>query len=119
MSAGLPSTGIGSALYLALIIWMVVRQVGRVAIKTSASSQWPYVGKTTAIAVAMISVGVGESVLIHRAAMPLSADFAILPVVCMALMPFILLLLLMACLHFLRLAVGTAKTKREVCPSNV
>lgn len=122
MSAGLPSTGIGSALYFVLIIWMFVRHMGRATINTSNSSQWPYIGKTMAMMAAMVAVSIGESILIYGAFkltashMPAPADAANVPIVLIIAMPFIILFLLMGCLHVVRLAVGrvTADHARKV-----
>jgi hypothetical protein len=126
MSAGLPATGIGGALYLLLIIWMLSRQLASTARgDSSEASKWPFIMKMVVIAITMATVAIGEIILINGARtlaisnMPALANFLTPPsnsfIVVMAAMPFILLLLLIACLHSLRLAVGAAKTKREVC----
>src|SRR6476619_3314760 len=116
MSAGLPATGIGGALYLLLIVWMVLRELPRPANgNCSAPSRWPFIGKMVAISLVMVIVLLGERLVIQDilkvavAYMPGLAIYATVPsgsfVLLMAAMPFILLLLLMACLHVLRLSL--------------
>jgi hypothetical protein len=118
MSAGLPATGVGGALYLLLVIWMVLRELtGPAKGNHSARSRWPFIGKMVAISLVMVVVVLGERLLIQGVLkvavehMPGLAMYATLPsgsfVLLMAAMPFILLLLLMTCLHVLRLALAS------------
>ena len=117
MSAGLPATGIGGALYLLLIVWMLLRELARPRnVSRSGPSRWPFIGKMVAISIVMVVVLLGERFLIHGVLkvavthMPGLAMYATVPsgsfVLLMAAMPFILLLLLMACLHVLRLSLA-------------
>jgi hypothetical protein len=124
MSAGLPATGLGGALYLVLIIWMLSRQLASTARgNRSEASQWPFTGKMVVVAMTMVAVAIGETMLIYGARklaisnMPALAN-VLTPrptsfIVVMAAMPFILLVPLMACLHCLRLAFGVTKPKRQ------
>jgi hypothetical protein len=101
MSAGLPATGLGGALYLLLIVWMLLRQLTRTANGISSeSSRWPLIGKMVFVSLAMVLVVLGEVYI------PGLAKFAIIPsgsfVLLMAAVPFVVLLMLIACLHFLR-----------------
>jgi hypothetical protein len=118
MSAGLPATGLGGALYLLLIVWMLVRELNRSRpVPRSAPSRWPFIRKMLLILFVMVVVLVGERFLIHAlleatvSYVPGLARNARLPsdsfVILMAAMPFILLLLLMAGLHVLRLSLPT------------
>ena len=118
MSAGLPATGIGGALYLLLIVWMLVRELNRSgSVPRSAPSRWPFIGKMLLILFVMVMVLVSERFLIHAlleetvSYVPGLARYARLPsdsfVILMAAMPFILLLLIMAGLHVLRLSLRT------------
>jgi len=67
MSAGLPATGIGGALYLLLIVWMVLRELARPANgNCSAPSRWPFIGKMAAISLVMVIVLLGERLLIQE-----------------------------------------------------
>jgi hypothetical protein len=120
MSAGLPATGVGGALYLLLIFWMLSQQLGStVRSDSSEASQWPFICKMVAIAITMVAVTIGELMLIDGARalavskMPVLANYLTSRsnsfVVVMAAMPFILLPVLMACLHCLRLALGASK----------
>jgi hypothetical protein len=119
MSAGLPATGIGGVLYLLLIVWMLSRQLVRYARgDATEASEWPFTIRMVVIAVTMVTVAIGEIMLINGARtlvisnIPTLANFLTPPsnsfIVVMAAMPLGLLLLLMACLHSLRLAVGGA-----------
>jgi hypothetical protein len=121
MSAGLPATGVGGALYLLLIFWMLFRQlVSNGRGDSSEASQWPFTCKMVVMAIAMVAVTIGELMLIDSARtlaisnMPALAHY-LTPrsnsfVVVMAAMPFILLPLLMACLHCSRLAIAASKS---------
>jgi len=119
MSAGLPASGIGGALYLILIIWMLLRGLTKPGRSTnSASSQWPFIAKMIAMAIVMVAVVIGERMLIHGALelvvsyVPALSRFVKPPSVSfivMATIPFVLLMLLMACVHALRFVVSVGK----------
>jgi hypothetical protein len=123
MSAGLPATGLGGALYLLLIVWMLFRQVASTARGDSFNaSQWRFIIKMVLIATTMVAVTIGEVMLFNGARtlaisnIPVLANFLIprsnLFVLLMASIPFILLPLVMLSLHVLRLAIGIPKTER-------
>src|SRR5260370_39014656 len=116
MSAGLPATGVGGALYLFLIVWMLLRELTRTATGPSSDrSRWPIIGKMEFILLAMVVVALGERLLINSALelaalyIPGLAKFLIVPsvssVLFMAASPFVVLLLIMGCLHGLRLSL--------------
>jgi hypothetical protein len=68
MSAGLPATGVGGALYLLLIVWMVLRELTRPTNGNhSVPSRWPFIGTMVAISIVMVVVLLGERFLIHGA----------------------------------------------------
>jgi hypothetical protein len=101
---------------LLLIVWMVLRELARLRNSGGpAPSRRPFIGKMIAISIIMVAV-LGERLLIHGALkmavayMPSLTVYATIPsgsfVLLMAAMPFILLLLLMACLHVLRLSLA-------------
>jgi len=97
---------------------MVLRELtGPAKGNHSARSRWPFIGKMVAISLVMVVVVLGERLLIQGVLkvaaehMPGLTMHATLPsgsfVLLMAAMPFILLLLLMTCLHVLRLALAS------------
>jgi hypothetical protein len=121
MSAGLPGFGLGGVFYMLLIVWMVLRAFGRQGkADENRSSRWAFIGKMVAIGIVMVGVLLGQSVLIHAAfktavvyipgmansTVP-SGSFLLL----IAAVPFILLILLIACLHVLRLSLPSVTTK--------
>ena len=116
MSAGLPATGVGGALYLLLIVWMLLREFRLTATGANSDlSRWPFIGKMISISLVMVVVLLGERLLINGALslavlyMPGLVKFATVPsgsfVLLMAAMPFVVLLLIMSCLHGLRLCL--------------
>ena len=122
MSAGLPGFGLGGVFYMLLIVWMVLRafsQKGKA--HETRSSRWLFIGKMVAMGIVMVGVFLGQSVLIHAAfksaVVPEMAN-STLPsgsfLLLIAAVPFILLMLLIACLHILRLSLPSLKTKPGV-----
>ena len=120
MSAGLPGFGLGGVFYILLIVWMVARAVGRQGKAENRSSRWAFIAKMVAIGIVMVGVLLGQSVLIHAAfktavvyfpemansTVP-SGSFLLL----IAAVPFVLLILLIVCLHVLRLSLPSVTTK--------
>jgi hypothetical protein len=120
MSAGLPAAGLGGALYLLLVVWMLLREFSRTTKDLSPErSQWPLIKKMVFVSLAMIVVIIVERLIISNVLklvvlhIPGLAKFTMPPstsfVVLMAAMPFVLLLLLIACLHCLRLSRRLSK----------
>src|SRR5689334_13463399 len=123
MSAGLPAAGLGGALYLLLIVWMLVRELTRTANGLRSDSRWPLIGKMVFVSVAMVLAIVGERLVISNMLkavalyMPGLAKFTIVPsgsfVFFMSAMPFVILLMLIACLHCLRFWCRLSKTQPQ------
>jgi hypothetical protein len=124
MSAGLPALALGGALYLLLIVWMLVRGLLKTAsFDRSAPSQWPFVGKMVFVLLAMVVVVLGERVLIKYALelailyIPWLTKFRIVSstsfVALMVLLPFIILLLIVGCLHGLRFSRRPSRTRLQ------
>ena len=122
MSAGLPATGIGGALYMLLIVWMVAREVVRTAPGNSSKSlRWSFIGKMVFIFVGMLLALVGEWLLIQSALelvvlyLPRLEKFVIVPsalfVLVMAASPFAVLCVLVACVHCLRFLPRVTKAR--------
>jgi hypothetical protein len=123
MSAGLPATGLGGALYLFLIIWMLLRLLVSTARGDRVeASQWKFISKMVVMAITMVAVTIGEIMLINGARtlaisiMPALANSLKPPsnsfTAVMAAVPFALLPLVMGCLQVLRLAVGGVTAER-------
>jgi len=111
-------------LYLFLIVWMGLRELTRPANGNhSAPSRWPFIGKMVSILLVMVVVLLGESLLMNGALklgvlyMPGLAKFLIVPsvwfVLLMGAMPFVILLLIMGCLHGLRLCLPPRPSVRS------
>jgi hypothetical protein len=124
MSAGLPATGVGGALYLLLIVWMLLRELTRTATGPSSDRpRWPFIGKMVFILLAMVVAVLGERLLVNGALesaalyIPGLAKFLIVPsvsfVLLMGAMPFVILLLIMGCLHGLRLCLRPRPSVRS------
>jgi hypothetical protein len=120
MSAGLPATALGGALYLLLVVWMVVRELTRTKTNTgSEPSRWPFIGKMVFVWIAMLVVVLGERLLVQSAFelallyMPGLAKFAMAPssslVLFMVAMPFVIIVLIGGCLQLLRFKLNTSK----------
>ena len=122
MSAGLPGAGLGGALYLLLIVWMLLRELARTT-NSSGYSRWPFVGKMVFVSLAMVLVMLGERLVIRNALelvvlyIPGLAKFTMVRsgsfVLLMAAMPFVILLVLIACLHCLRFSRRLSKTQPQ------
>ena len=124
MSAGLPAAGLGGALYLLLVVWMLLREFSRTTKDLgSGHSRWPLIRKMIFVSLAMIVVIVAERLVMSNVLklvvlhIPGLAKFTPVPsslfVLLMATMPFVLLLLLIACLHCLRLSHRIRKTQPQ------
>jgi hypothetical protein len=124
MSAGLPAVGLGGALYLLLIIWMLLRELTGITNGSSSEcSRWPFIGKMVFVSLAMVLVILVERLVIKNALqlvvlyIPALAKFTMVPsglfVLLMAAMPFVILLVLIACLHCLRFSRRLSKTQPQ------
>ena len=124
MSAGLPALGLGGMFYMLLIVWMVLRELARKAAgDSSRPSRWPFIGKMVVIGLLMVLAAFAEALFIRGALdrtvafIPGSAKFVYTTSISFALLmltiPFILLLLLIAGVHFLRLLMNRRR-KLEV-----
>jgi hypothetical protein len=122
MSAGLPGAGIGAIFYLLLVAWMPLRESAATAMGASSDpSRWPFIGRMVFISLAMLVVTAVDALLIKGVLelvavyMPWLWKFTMVPVMVpssslvfwIALMPFAVLALLMACLYVLRLSLPT------------
>ena len=117
MSAGLPALGLGGMFYMLLIVWMVVRALARKGDgDSSRPSRWPFIGKMAVIGLLMVLAAFAEALFIRGALdlgmafIPGMGKFVYTTSVSFALFmlatPFILLLLLIAGVHFLRLLMN-------------
>ena len=123
MSVGLPALGLGGMFYMLLIVWMVLRELARKAAGDSQPSRWPFIGKMVVIGLLMVLAAFAEALFIRGALdltvafIPGSAKFVYTTSISFALLmltiPFILLLLLIAGVHFLRLLMNRRR-KLEV-----
>jgi len=124
MSAGLPALGLGGMFYMLLIVWMVLCEVVRKPTgDASHPSRWPFIGKMVVIGLLMVVAAFAEALLI-RGALDLGVAFvpglgkfvhttSVSFALFMLAIPFILLLLLIAGVHFLRLLMNR-RQKLEV-----
>ena len=123
MSVGLPALGLGGMFYMLLIVWMVLRELARKAAGDSQPSRWPFIGEMVVIGLLMVLAAFAEALFIRGALdltvafIPGSAKFVYTTSISFALLiltiPFILLLLLIAGVHFLRLLMNRRR-KLEV-----
>ena len=124
MSAGLPALGLGGMFYMLLIVWMVLRALTRRATNdASHPSRWRFIGKMVVIGLLMVLAAFAEALFIRGvldltvAFIPGSAKFVYTTSISFALfmltIPFILLLLLIGGVHFLRLLMNR-RQKLEV-----
>ena len=122
MSAGLPGVGLGGVFYLLLIMWMVLRAFGRQGRADEArASRWAFICKMVTVAIIMVGVLLAQSVLIHAAFktavayIPEMANLSAFPwgsfLLLITAMPLILLSLLMATVHILRLALSYSEAR--------
>jgi hypothetical protein len=117
MSAGLPAFGLGGMFYLLLIVWMVLRELARKCTgDNSCPSRWAFIGKMLDIGIVMVVAGLGETLIIRGALdlgvafMPALGKFVYTSSVSFALfmvaIPFIILMLLILGLDFIRLLMN-------------
>ena len=123
MSAGLPGVGLGGVFYLLLIMWMVVlRAFGRQGrADETRASQWAFICKMAIMAIIMVSVLLAQSFLIHAAFktavayIPEMANLSTFPwgsfLLLITALPLILLTLLMAIVHVLRVALSYSEAR--------
>ena len=115
MTAGLPGTGLGGLLYLLLVAWMPFRELWMVMTGRSTGRRWKAVGLMVAMAAAIGLSLVGELwglargfEWINRHTAPnswlhFSSSLGVVAAVpALALLPFVLLGLVIAALHVLR-----------------
>jgi hypothetical protein len=120
MSAGLPGAGIGAVFYLLLVAWMPLGELAATAMGASSDPpRWPFIGRMVFFSLAMLVVSLVDGLLIKGVLtlaavyMPGLWRFALVPVMVpsssfvfwIALIPFSVLLLLMACLYVIRLSL--------------
>ena len=130
MSAGLPALGLGGMFYLLLIVWMVLRElVRKVTGDNLCPSRSPFVGKMLIIALLMVLAAFGENLVIRNALelgvafVPSLGKFVYTTSLSLAFfmlaIPFILLLLLVLGVNFLRLLMNQRRQQVEHAASRL